>query len=614
MSYMIDERDVKFVHLEWLKVEELCKLPAFAEYSADMFDMVITEALKIAKNVLSPINAEGDQVGCRIEDGQAYAPPCYKDAYKTFVENGWIGVSVNPEYGGQGFPYTIGMQAIELFSGSCTSFSMYPELTHGSAHLFEVFASDELKKLYCEKMYAGQWAGTMCLTEANAGSDVGALTTTAKKEGDHYRISGVKTFISGGDHDLTENIIHAVLARVEGAPKGIRGVSLFAVPKIRVNPDGSLGEPNDVICSGIEHKMGIHGSTTCTLNFGENGDCIGHLIGEENQGIKYMFQMMNEARLYVGIQGFAMSASAYLNAREYAKERIQFVHVKDMKNPDADPVPIIQHPDVRRMLMFGKAMTEGMRALLMKTAYMIDLVHYHEDENERQKYQGLVDLLIPICKAYSTDQAFRVAEAAIQVYGGYGYCSEYPAEQYARDIKITSLYEGTNGIQALDLIGRKLAMKGGMLFMSYMMWLNEFTGAYGEHEGVKDLVEKFIAAKDTLAAITMGFGEKAKGPEAILAVLNACPYLEMFGHVVVSHLLIEQAAIAYDALIKIYEQKGCIEDKKVQRALIEDHDDAKFYYGKIQSATWFVNNMLPHVKAIAESIEAGDTSALKVVF
>lgn len=616
--YKVDMRDVQFVLFDWLKVGALADKEPFKtfEIDEDTMKMVVEEANKFASNEVAPLNDDSKYVA-KFEDGKVTLPREYYDAFKKYTENGWLGLTVDPEYGGQGFPSCIGISCMEFFCGSNIAFTMYPELTHGAAHILEAFGSDWMKETFCEKMYTGQWCGTMCLTEPGAGSDVGALKTKAVKQEDGtYLISGTKIFISSGDHDLTENIIHPVLARVEGAPKGIKGVSIFMVPKYWVNEDGSQGEWNDVSCSSIEHKMGIKASATCTLNFGESNKCRGHLIGEENQGIKYMFQMMNEARLYVGLQGASIAGTAYLNALEYAKERIQFRHIKDMANTEADGVPIVNHPDVRRNLMFMKAFSEGCRALLYRTAYYADVVKTTDDPQKKEMYTGLVELLIPICKAYSTDWAFDVTEKAIQVYGGYGYCSEYPVEQYCRDVKIASLYEGTNGIQALDLLGRKLTMKGGMLFMYYMQELSTFLDKIKGVEKLAGLGEKIAEAQNWLASTVMEFqtmGKSGDPMKMIVPVLNASPFLDMFGHVVVSHLLLDMAALAQEKFDALCAEKG-VTDGKSQRALVEDNDEAKYLYGKIQSAVWFINNMLPEAEAIQKSIKTGDNSAMKIVF
>lgn len=615
--YKVDERDVMFVLNEYLNIENLTKYPKYSSFSKDDFNMVVQSALKFAQTDIAELNEESDTVGARFEAGRVKMPESFHRVYKMFAENGWIGVSAPPEWGGQGFPFCLDVTAMEFFSGACMAFCLTPHLTGGAANLILTFGSEELKKTYCEKMYTGVWTGTMDLTEPQAGSDVGAIRTAAKPldpEKGIYKIVGNKIFITGGDHDLTENIIHLVLARIEGAPKGIWGISLFVVPKYRVNPDGSLGEFNDITCISIEEKMGIHGSPTCVLNFGDNDNCIGYLVGEPNKGIKYMFQLMNEARLFVGLEAVAQAATAYMNAVEYAKQRIQFRHLKDDKNHDAPSVPIIEHPDVRRMLMFMKSVSEATRAMLYKVAYYIDLSHACEDPKEREFYQDMVDLFIPICKAYSSDMGFRVTEYGIQVLGGYGFCREYPMEQYCRDVKITSIYEGTNGIQALDLLGRKLNLKGGALFLQYMQDLSNFIEKNANHPRLGKYFKKLAEARDILAQTTMSFPKMLKNPEEFyVPFLNAYPYLEMFGHIWGSQLLLDMALVADEKLEKIFKEKGADSaDKK--RALINDHADAKYYFGKIKSAQWFVENILPHAKAIAEQIANKDTSAMDIVF
>ncbi|HDH96353.1 MAG TPA: acyl-CoA dehydrogenase, partial [Proteobacteria bacterium] len=573
--YKVDERDVRFVLNEYLKVGDLTKYPRFDGFSAEDFDMVITEALKFAQTEIAELNEESDSVGARFEDGKVLMPEGFHRVYKTFGENGWIGIAAPPDLGGQGFPFSVAMAAWEFFSGACCAFTLTPHLTAGAADLIATFGSDELKQIFCEKMYSGVWAGTMDLTEPQAGSDVGAIRTAAKPldpDKGLYKIVGNKIFISGGDHDLTENIIHLVLARIEGAPKGIWGVSLFVVPKYRVNPDGSIGEFNDISCISIEEKMGIHGSPTCVLNFGDNDNCIGQLVGEPHKGIKYMFLLMNEARLFVGLQGVSLAATAYMNALDYAKERIQFRHLKDDRAHDAPPVPIIEHPDVRRMLMFMKSVSEATRAMLYKAAYHHDIAHASEDEKEREYHQDMVDLLTPICKAYGSDMAFRVTEYGIQVFGGYGYCREYPMEQYCRDVKIASIYEGTNGIQALDLLGRKLTLKKGQLFMSYMQELAGFIDSNTDHPKLAKYVKKLADARDVLAQVTLGFGGMIKNPdEFYVPFLNACPYLEMFGHVLSAHLLLDMAVVADRELNRIFEEKGAGTDE-ARREIVRDHD------------------------------------------
>jgi alkylation response protein AidB-like acyl-CoA dehydrogenase len=477
--------------------------------------------------------------------------------------------------------------------------------------LIESFGTPEQKALFLEKMYGGQWTGTMCLTEPQAGSAVGDVKAMAKKEGDHYLIQGTKIFITAGDHNLTENIIHAVLARAENAPPGIKGLSLFIVPKVRVNPDGSLGDPNDVACGGIEHKMGLKGSATCTLNFGDEGKCQGYILGQEGQGIQLMFQMMNEARLGVGLQGFAVGNTAYLYALKYAKERIQGVEIEKMKDPNAPRVPIIKHPDVRRMLMTMKTFAEGLRALIYRTAYYADLAKVATDPQEKEYCENMIDLLIPIVKSYSTDMAFRLTEWAIQVHGGYGYCGEYPVEQLCRDVKITSIYEGTNGIQAMDLVGRKLSMKKGALIMGWMKEMNEFIEKHKAHPLFGPAIAQLEQAKNTLINVSMHFAKVAGGGDRLYPMLHACLYLELFAEVELAYLLLHQAIIAKGKLEAILQKAGA-STPEAQAKVVEENADAAFYTGKIHGAEFFITNILPQVQGKSATILSGNRSALAI--
>jgi alkylation response protein AidB-like acyl-CoA dehydrogenase len=611
-EYLVDFRDVQFLLYEYLKVDTLCGKEKFSEFSKDLFDMVLEQALKLAKEVIGPINEPADRVGAKFENGNVTFPKEFHEAYQKYCEGGWGAVAVDPEWGGQGMPKTISLAISEFFTGACVSFVMTPGLTHGAAHMFETFASDELKQIYLEKMYSGQWSGTMCLTEPQAGSAVGDVKTTAVKDGDTYKITGTKIFISSGDHDLTENIIHPVLARTPDAPPGIKGISLFLVPKHRVNPDGSIGDFNDVKCGNIEEKMGIHGSSTCTLNFGDDGNCIGYLVGEENKGIIYMFHMMNEARIGVGLQGHALGAVAYQHALAYAKERIQGVDVRAMKDPNARRVSIVEHPDVKRMLLFCKAVTEATRSLLLKTAYYSDLAEVTEDETERDKYKGYVELLTPMCKGYSTDLGFDVCITAIQVFGGYGYCQEYPVEQYARDCKIMSIYEGTNGIQALDLLGRKIAMKGGMLYVNFLTDLGAFIEEHKSHEKLGACVQELNKYKAILEEISGIFMNKSLSGDMLFPISHATPYLRMFSEVVCSWLLLEQAVIAQQRLNELFQEKGAA-DEEAQNRLVAESEEAKFYAGKIASAKFYITQILPDVEAKALSVRTEDRTVLDTV-
>lgn len=612
MAFRVDRRDMDFILKEVLDINKILSLEPFKDFSEDDIDMTLTEAIRFAVEKVAPLNKTCDRVGAKYENGIVTTPPGLKPVYKEYCENGWSSLGSSTEFGGQGLPGSLGIAAGEAFVGACVTFMMTPGLSRGSAHLIESFGTEEQKKLYVEKMYTGEWAGTMCLTEPSAGSALGDMKCTAKPHGDHFLISGVKSFITSGDHDLTDQIVHLLLARIEGAPAGMKGVSLFIVPKLKVNADGSPGGSNDVHCGGIEHKMGINGSPTCTLNFGENGDCEGWLVGDANKGIVYMFQMMNEARIGVGVQGMSQGMAAYHEAVDYAKDRIQGVDIANMKDVNAPRVAIIQHPDVRRMLMTMKALVEGSRAVLYKTAWLADIAEHSPDKNEREKCHGFVELLTPVCKAYSTDMAFKVTELAIQVLGGYGYCQEYPVEQYMRDVKIASIYEGTNGIQALDLLGRKVGSKGGMLFMSFIMEINQFIAKHKKDETIGKYVAILEETRDKLAAITSKFGQLGK-TDPYFPVLYATPYLELFSEIVVSHFLLEQAAVASAKLNAILSEKGCDSDEK-KKAVLAESSEAAFYHNKICTAAFYTTQILPGVFAKERSINTGDRSPLDVIF
>jgi len=608
-TFPINMRDIRFVLYEQLGIERLCEFDKFKDYSRETFDMVLEEGAKLAAEVIAPLNSIADKEGCTFEKGKVKVPEAFHEAFKKYCEGGWIAASANVEAGGQGLPNSVALATAEMFVGAGVSFTTYPGLTRGCANLIESFGSPEQKQMHLEKMYSGQWTKTMCLTEPQAGSAVGDIKAMAKKEGDHYLIQGTKIFITAGDHNLTENIIHAVLARTENAPPGIKGLSLFIVPKVRINPDGSLGEANDVNCGGIEHKMGLKGSATATLNFGDEGKCHGYILGQEGQGIQLMFQMMNEARLGVGVQGFALGNLAYLYALKYAKERIQGVEITKMRDPNAPRVTIINHPDVRRMLMTMKAYTEGLRALIYRSAYYADLAEVATDPKEKEYCENMIDLLIPIVKAYSTDIAFRLTELAIQVHGGYGYCGEYHVEQLCRDVKITSIYEGTNGIQAMDLVGRKLSMKKGALVMGWMKEMNEFIEKHKAHPVFGTAIAQLEQAKNTLINVSLHFAKVSAGGDPLYPMLHACPYLELFGEVELAYLLLDQAIIAQNKLQAIFQNAGATTEE-AKAKVIDDQADAAFYCGKIHIAEFFASNILPKVQATAMTILGGNRSGL----
>ena len=608
MGLLTDERDQKFILYDQLQIEELCKLPKFADHSKEVFDMVLAEAQKLSENVLWPANEEGDKVGCKFDNGKVITPPSFKNAHAQYVAGGWITPGDDPELGGQGLPQALCTTCSEMFHGANMAFCNYPNLTHGAGRLIEIFGTAEQKGKYLTRMWSGEWAGTMCLTEPGAGSDLGILKTKAIPQADgSFKIVGTKTFITGGEHDLTPNIIHPVLARIEGDPPGPKGISIFLVPKVRVNPDGSLGEFNDVRCAGIEHKMGIKGSATCTLNFGDDGKCLGEMLGQPRQGLPIMFHMMNEERLFVATQSAGQASTAYRLALAYARERLQGRHLAAGKDPNAPAVAIIQHPDVRRMLLWMKATTESLRAMNYYTGYCLDMAAAAEGE-EAKAWAGLVELLTPIVKAYCSDQAWDVAETAIQVLGGYGFCSEYRVEQCARDVKIGSLYEGTNGIQAMDLLGRKLPLAGGKLFEFLISRMDAPIQQAKASALLKPYAERLESARKQLVKATRHVGQLAAGKEFMLGFLNAAPLLEIFGDLIAGWMLLWQAAIAEKKLNEMAAAAGA-QDAAGRKQLVQDNLEAAFLAGKIASARFFLGSQLPKVEGKVAAILTDETAA-----
>ena len=572
-----DRRDVDFVLHEQLHVAELSKHDLYAEFNKKTIDLIVSEARNLAVKELLPTQTEGDRLGARFENGAVIVPDTFHKAWKLFKEGEWLAMSEDPEWGGQGMPRTVALAAGDFFNGANFAFMMYPGLTHGAGKLVETFGNQEQKKLYLNKMYCGEWTGTMLLTEPEAGSDVGALTTTAVKNGDGtYSITGNKIFISSGEHDLAENIIHPVLARVEGAPEGTKGISLFLVPKIWVNDDGSLGDPNDVVCTGVEEKMGIHGNATCSLSLGSKGQCRGTLLGEENKGMRAMFLMMNEARLLVGLQGLACASASYIHSVNYARQRIQGRHLLQIMDKSAPAVSIIQHPDVRRMLLTMKAYVEGMRSLLYYIGMCGDKFAISDDPEAKATYQGIVDLLIPIAKGYVTDRAFEVCSMGVQIFGGYGYIKEYPMEQLLRDCRITLIYEGTNGIQAMDLLGRKLGMNKGKTIMDLLVEIQKTIAAARTNPRTEEFANKVEAAVNKLGEVALHLGKTAMSPDVMAAFANAYPFMEVAGDVVMSWLLLWRATIAAEKL-----------DAGAKKR------DAAFYEGQLKSAEFFTHSVLP---------------------
>ncbi|MCU0575241.1 MAG: acyl-CoA dehydrogenase [Desulfobacterota bacterium] len=612
-NLILDDRDQRFTLYEMLELEKLCGLERYADFSPDMFDMILSEAQKFATEAIFPTLAESDKEGCRLENGQVHVPQCFQKPFKLFCEAGWNCMSFPQHAGGQGLPFIMRIAAHEWFIHNF-AFVSYPGLAEGAGHLVEVYGSETQKKKYLPKMVTGQWGGSMCLTEPGAGSDVGNLSSKAVRQPDGtFKLQGTKIFITGGDQDLTENIIHPVLARIEGDPAGTKGISIFIVPKYLVNEDGSLGRRNDFEIAKIEEKMGIHGSATCLINFGDNNDCYAELLGGEREGMKVMFQMMNEARIATGLQGLGSASIAYLHALQYTKDRLQGSSLLEFKNPDAPRVPIIQHPDVRRMLLWMKSNVEGMRALMYYATICGDKAASIKDPVEAEKWLGIVEVLTPIVKAYCTDIGFRITETAMQCYGGYGYCSEYPVEQFLRDEKIASIYEGTNGIQALDLVGRKLGMKKGAYFMTLLGEMGATVAKYRDIDALKGIADDVQGGVNALADIGMFFASCGKQGKFLVPVGNAYPFLMMMGKVVCAWLLLWQAGIAHAKFGSLCAAKGVSSTDPLALApFLKENKEAAFYDGKVKSAKYFIKNVLPEVDAVVKAIKSEDLSMMEI--
>ena len=601
--YKADLRDFEFLLFEQFKLQDgVLGRGLYEAWDADQVKAALSECYRFVREVTGPLNAIGDHEGCRLEDGRVKTPTGFKAAWDRLYEAGWRSIGVGPEHGGAGGPSALVVLIEELMSGSNTAFAMYPGLCMGAAEVIIHFGSEEQKALYLPQMIQGKWGGTMCLTEPHAGSDVGSARTVAAPNGDgSYSISGTKIFISGGDHDLAGNIVHLVLARVEGAPAGTKGLTLFIVPRLRPNPDGSVGEYNDVAVGAIEHKMGINGNATCVMNFGSDGKCIGWPVGGDgclNQGMSQMFLMMNGARIMVGIQGVSVASSAYLNALEYAKDRKQGSSMLHWKDATAPRVPIVEHADVRRMLLDMKARVEGCRALAVKLAYHQDLHRLlaGQDDEAAAYHQGQVDLLVPLVKAYSSDQAFRICESAIQTYGGAGFTRDYPVEQYCRDSKIFSIYEGTNHIQAMDLVGRKLGQRGGANTQAFIADIAKFVARASAHPRLAKSVKELGSAQEALAGAAMAILMWFQAGKVQLVPLQATRFLEMASELAVGWLLLEQAELASDKLTSTDAA----------------HPDHAFYTGKIYAAEYYAQNVLPGVAFKATLMRHEDTSALDI--
>ena len=585
-----DRRDFQFVLFEQLKIDELTQSELYGDLNKKTFDMVLAEARSLAVKEILPTAVISDREGCAFQNGTVTLPEAIHRVYDLIREGDWIALSDDLEAGGQGMPLTLWSAAMELFHGANTAVASYPMLGHGAGKLIEVFGTAKQKELFLEKIYSGEWGGTMALTEPSAGSDVGALATRAVKNGDgSYHIAGNKIFISAAEQDLTENIIHPVLARVEGAPAGSEGISLFIVPKIWVHEDGTLGEPNDVVCTGLEEKIGLHGGPTCSLTFGGKGQCRGWLLGEENKGLKAMFHMMNEERLSVAIQALGMASAANMYALNYARERKQGRYLTRMADSSAPQVAIVQHPDIRRILLWMKAQIEGLRSLNYYTSLCIDKVKVARDDEEKQRLEERIAMLTPICKAYTTERACEICLQAIQVYGGYGVCKDYPVEQLFRDVKISTIYEGTTGIQSMDLLGRKIGMKKGRVFMDLMADIGRTASKAKAFSGLEDLGENVEGALAKFGNAAMHLGTAAASKKVLAAFAHATPFMDIAGDIMVAWMLLWRAVTAQPKLEKII---GDADDEK-KKAKIEKNKDAAFYSGQIMTARYFINSLLP---------------------
>lgn len=601
-----DRRDVDFVLHEQIQMVDH---DLFKEFNKKMIDMIVSEARTLAIKEILPTFKEGDEVGCTLEKGVVTTPPSFKKAWEHYCEGEWLAMCDAPEVGGQGMPKLVGCAALEYMTGANSAFMLYYGMTHGAAKLVEAFGTKEQKKLYMKKMFSGEWGGTMLLTEPEAGSDVGALTTTATlKEDGTYSIKGSKIFISAGEHDLCDNIIHPVLARIEGAPEGTKGISLFLVPKYSVNDDGSIGEFNNVVCTGIEHKMGIHGNATASLSLGEKGESIGTLLGEKNKGMPAMFKMMNEARAFVGMQGFSVASASYMYALDYARNRIQGRSVSAGKDASAKSVTIINHPDVKRQLLNMKVYTEGMRSLIYYGKCQ-DMVAAVEDEELKSDTAALIEVLTPIVKGYITDKSLEVCSHGIQIYGGYGYVREYPVEQLMRDSRIFMIYEGTNGIQAIDLIGRKLAMNGGKSFAYLIEQINKSIEEARMVEGLDTLADKVADAVSQFEALSQELTQRMKSEKMTNALSFAHPFLEITGDICFAWMHLWRAIIAAP---KLKKKAGSLDKEKVAPKAMKNKD-AAFYAGQLESARFFIFTQLPATLGKMEAIRYGATCVEDII-
>jgi alkylation response protein AidB-like acyl-CoA dehydrogenase len=592
---LAEKRDQDFVIWEQMNGEAYLKAGPYSGYDRKMCDMIITEARTLAVKEVLPTLAEGDRIGLRYENGAVRVPECFRRAFDLILEGGWNNLGVIEAMGGQGAPPFIAATAAEYFMAANYGLFVYTTMGNGTADMIHKFGTLEQKTLYVEKLTSAEWGGTMLLTEPDAGSDVGALTTKAVKNPDGtYTITGNKIFITNGEFDLVENIIHPVLARIEGDPPGTKGISIFIVPKFFVNPDGTLGERNDITCEGIEHKHGITSSATCSMTLGAKGKCIGFLLGQERKGMNIMFHMINGARMSVSLQALSYASAAYLLALDYARKRVQGRTLENFANAAAPSVPIIQHPDVRRNLLWMKAQVEAMRSFYQWTMMCGIQAAHAKDEKERLFYEDLYGMMTPIAKDYIGTRGHEVCNQAIQVFGGAGYTKEYLVEQYTRDCRITTIYEGTSGIQAMDLLARKLGRQNGAVFMHLLGQMNQTVARAKKIPGMETMAAKFEKSAEMLGDTAMKIGGLAMSPDFKTAFAHSLPFLHSMGDVIMGWMLLWRAEVAAP---KIEDAKG---------------RDAAFYKGQLKSAQFYMDTVLPVVNGRMQSIRDASPAAIEI--